>query len=38
MRGAIRHSYEIGKALEERSEGQYFPSLGVVYPNLRLFP
>jgi DNA-binding PadR family transcriptional regulator len=31
-----RHGYEIIQAIEERSEGAYRPSPGVVYPTLQL--
>ena len=30
-----KHGYEIVKVLEERSQGQYVPSPGVVYPTLQ---
>lgn len=35
LRDAPRHGYEIIKALEERSSGQYTPSPGTVYPTLQ---
>ena len=35
LRGGPKHGYELVKALEERSEGQYVPSPGVVYPTLQ---
>jgi DNA-binding PadR family transcriptional regulator len=35
LRTGPKHGYEIVKALEERSAGQYVPSPGVVYPNLQ---
>ncbi len=35
LRDAPKHGYEIIKALEERSSGQYAPSPGTVYPTLQ---
>jgi DNA-binding PadR family transcriptional regulator len=35
LRDGPKHGYEIIKALEERSGGQYAPSPGVVYPTLQ---
>ncbi len=35
LRGGQKHGYEIIKALEERSGGQYVPSPGTVYPTLQ---
>lgn len=35
LRGGPKHGYEIIKALEERSAGQYAPSPGTVYPTLQ---
>jgi DNA-binding PadR family transcriptional regulator len=35
LRDGPRHGYEIIKALEERSSGQYAPSPGTVYPTLQ---
>ncbi|HET6382880.1 MAG TPA: PadR family transcriptional regulator [Armatimonadota bacterium] len=35
LRDAPRHGYEIIKAFEERSGGQYAPSPGAVYPTLQ---
>lgn len=35
LREGPKHGYEIIKALEERSGGQYAPSPGVVYPTLQ---
>lgn len=35
LRDGPKHGYEIIKALEERSAGQYVPSPGTVYPTLQ---
>ncbi|WP_169218293.1 PadR family transcriptional regulator [Brasilonema sp. UFV-L1] len=35
LRDEPKHGYEIIKALEERSSGQYAPSPGTVYPTLQ---
>ncbi len=35
LREGPKHGYEIIKALEERSAGQYVPSPGTVYPTLQ---
>jgi DNA-binding PadR family transcriptional regulator len=35
LRDGPKHGYEIIKALEERSSGQYVPSPGTVYPTLQ---
>jgi len=35
LRDGPKHGYEIIKALEERSSGQYIPSPGTVYPTLQ---
>jgi DNA-binding PadR family transcriptional regulator len=35
LRDGPKHGYEIIKALEERSAGQYIPSPGTVYPTLQ---
>ncbi len=35
LRDGPKHGYEIIKALEERSAGQYAPSPGTVYPTLQ---
>ena len=35
LRDGPKHGYEIIKALEERSTGQYIPSPGTVYPTLQ---
>jgi DNA-binding PadR family transcriptional regulator len=35
LREGPKHGYEIIKALEERSSGQYIPSPGTVYPTLQ---
>jgi DNA-binding PadR family transcriptional regulator len=35
LRSGPKHGYEIIKALEERSSGQYVPSPGTVYPTLQ---
>jgi len=35
LRDGPKHGYEIIKALEERSSGQYAPSPGTVYPTLQ---
>jgi DNA-binding PadR family transcriptional regulator len=35
LRDSPKHGYEIIKALEERSAGQYVPSPGTVYPTLQ---
>ncbi|MBW4630110.1 MAG: helix-turn-helix transcriptional regulator [Brasilonema octagenarum HA4186-MV1] len=35
LRNEPKHGYEIIKALEERSSGQYAPSPGTVYPTLQ---
>ena len=35
LRDGPRHGYEIIKALEERSGGQYAPSPGTVYPTMQ---
>lgn len=35
LRDSPKHGYEIIKALEERSSGQYAPSPGTVYPTLQ---
>jgi DNA-binding PadR family transcriptional regulator len=35
LRDGPKHGYEIIKSLEERSDGQYIPSPGNVYPTLQ---
>lgn len=35
LRDGPKHGYEIIKALEERSSGEYIPSPGTVYPTLQ---
>lgn len=35
LRDSPKHGYEIIKALEERSAGQYIPSPGTIYPTLQ---
>jgi DNA-binding PadR family transcriptional regulator len=35
LRDGPKHGYEIIKALEERSAGQYTPSPGTIYPTLQ---
>jgi DNA-binding PadR family transcriptional regulator len=35
LRSGPKHGYEIVKALEERSAGQYVPSPGTVYPTMQ---
>jgi DNA-binding PadR family transcriptional regulator len=35
LRDGPKHGYEIIKALEERSSGEYVPSPGTVYPTLQ---
>src|SRR5690348_1385934 len=36
LRKAPGHGYEIIKAIEERTRGQYVPSPGALYPTLQL--
>ena len=36
LREGPKHGYEIIKSLEQRSQGQYAPSPGTVYPTLQL--
>jgi len=35
LRGGSQHGYELIKALEERTRGQYAPSPGALYPTLK---